>query len=171
MKNVKQNNQILIQMEWGTTPTNIRPSFQSKAKIKTRSDKASFEKELGRMAISSDQLSSEKTSEPKVTVKEKALEIFRSLFPNSEGDTKSVAWDSFVDAMLKVGFEARCSGGSAVLFELDGESKWYGKGKIVIHRPHPSSAIDPVMLLSIGKRMKKWFGWSRESFGLEVKSK
>lgn len=138
----------------------VRPSFESKAKVKTRSDKSSIEKELQAMTMSSGQPSSEDPSEPTVAVKEKPLGIFRSLFPQNEGGTKSVAWDSFVDAMSKVGFEARRSGGLAVLFEPNGESKWYGKGKIAIHRPHPSSTIDHVMLLSIGKRMNTWFGWS-----------
>lgn len=83
------------------------------------------------MTISSDSpRASLDVDEPKVTVKEKALGIFRSLFPHSEYGDKSVEWDSFVDAMSKVGFEARRSGGSAVLFEPNNGSKWYGKGKV-----------------------------------------
>lgn len=68
--------------------------------------------------------------------------------------------------MSKVGFLARRSGGSTVLFEPSEDSKWYGMGSIAFHRPHPDSEIDAVMLLSIGKRRKKWFGWEREVFEL-----
>jgi HicA toxin of bacterial toxin-antitoxin, len=62
--------------------------------------------------------------------------------------------------MKDAGFTARSNGGSAVLFE--GNPKL--GGKIVFHKPHPIAKIDPIMLRSIGKRMAKWFGWSRELF-------
>lgn len=79
-------------------------------------------------------------------------------------DTK---WQVFVMAFSKVGFTAKHSGGSAVAFEPEKWSKWFGWGKIVIHRPHPNSAVDPVMLQSIGKRMTKRFFWTAASFQLE----
>ncbi|KAF7923039.1 uncharacterized protein EAE98_007744 [Botrytis deweyae] len=79
--------------------------------------------------------------------------------------TKTVPWDSLVNAMAEAGFIASHErGGSAVQFEPDTSSPWFGKGKIVFHKPHPERVVDAVMLGVMGKRMKKWFGWSDETF-------
>lgn len=104
------------------------------------------------------------TAHEKIPVKKSAFDIFSCLFTRKK--SKGVLWDRFVDAMAKVGFVSRSSGSSAVTVEPDVGSKWYGKGSIVFHRPHPDSTIDPVILGSIGKRMKKWFGWDGEMFEL-----
>jgi len=48
-----------------------------------------------------------------------------------------------------------------VVFE--GESL---SGKIVFHKPHPVAKIDPIMFRVMGKRMNKWFGWTRDTFAL-----
>lgn len=53
------------------------------------------------------------------------------------------------------------SSGSAVSFKND-------MGTIVFHQPHPDPTIDPIMLLSMGKRLRKWFGWDA---GVFVESK
>lgn len=60
-------------------------------------------------------------------------------------------------AMSDVGFVVREAGGSAVAFEKE-------DGKIVFHKPHPEIEIDSVILHIMGKRMTKWFGWSKEMF-------
>ena len=39
-----------------------------------------------------------------------------------------------------------------------------GKSSIIFHRPHPDPTIDPIMLRTMGKRVRKWFGWEVESF-------
>ncbi|KAI1206352.1 uncharacterized protein F4807DRAFT_439773 [Annulohypoxylon truncatum] len=95
-----------------------------------------------------------------IAVSERSLNIFSFMFPETaEESTKTVGWDDFVHAICDVGFTARNNGGSAVLFEsID--------GKIVFHKPHPVVKIDSIMLRSMGKRMTKWFGWSRERFVL-----
>ncbi len=77
--------------------------------------------------------------------------------------SKSVEWNDFIHAMADVGFTARSNGGSAVLFERNPQLG----GKIVFHKPHPVTKIDAIMLRSMGKRMTKWFGWSRELFVLD----
>ncbi|KAF8858232.1 hypothetical protein BDZ45DRAFT_786060 [Acephala macrosclerotiorum] len=154
-----------VQSEWGNTPENIKPTGETKPKPKTRGETSNIEHGLENLNID-DPAANQLDPTPKVPVKKSALEIFTSLFPNRNGGSKSVLWDSFVDAMAKVGFMSRRSGGSAVTFEPSGGSKWYGQGSIAFHRPHPDSKIDPVMLHSIGKRMKKWFGWGKETFEL-----
>lgn len=111
-----------------------------------------------------------------VSVSKSTLGIFHSMFPSrsyEEASQKSVKWDSFVLAMAEpeLGFVARHSaGGSAVQFEPNEKSKWFGEGKIVFHKPHPVPVIDPVMLSSMGKRLRKWFGWDNDTFLLKGKN-
>jgi len=104
-----------------------------------------------------------------VAVKKGSFEIFQQMLSPSETLRKSVNWDHFVSAMSEVGFQARSSGGSAVLFSPAADSKWDGMGKIVFHRPHPDSKIDYITLGSMGKRMRKWFDWSGDTFVLQEK--
>jgi hypothetical protein len=154
-----------LKTQWGTTTEDGRPSLETKTKVKTRSEDTSAETNLETLSITP---SVQDPAQPITAVKKGTLETLRALFPVRERATE-VAWDKFRDAMEKVGFTARRNGGSAFLFEPSGESKWFGRGKISIHRPHPGSTIDSVMLLCIGRRMKKWFGWNKESFELEKK--
>jgi hypothetical protein len=154
-----------LQTQWGATTEEGRPSLERNTKVKTRSDDTSVETNLEALNITP---SVPDPAQPIAAVKKGTLEILRALFLARERATE-VAWDKFRDAMEKVGFTARRNGGSAFLFEPSGESKWFVRGKISIHRPHPGSTIDSVMLLCIGKRMKKWFGWNKESFEQEKK--
>ncbi|KAI0118265.1 hypothetical protein GGR51DRAFT_572264 [Nemania sp. FL0031] len=92
----------------------------------------------------------------------RALHAIELMFPaNGEEASKGLQWADFVHAMDDIGFVARHNGGSAVSFEAE------GKDRIVFHRPHPDSKIAPVVLQSMGTRMNKWFGWTRESFALD----
>lgn len=77
-----------------------------------------------------------------------------------------ISWDAFVRAMSDAGFLVKQSGGSAVSFEKDDSVQEGQNGRIVFHRPHPEAKIDPVIFLSMGKRMHKWFGWDRDTFSL-----
>jgi hypothetical protein len=90
----------------------------------------------------------------------RALEMISKMYPNSieEALAKDTDWDLFVHAMNDLDFNARNVGGSGVAFEHP------SKKKIIFHRPHPVAKIDSVMLQSMGKRLGKHFGWSRESF-------
>ena len=94
------------------------------------------------------------------------------LFPVNIGDSmKTVDWDAIVHAMGDVGFLARHSSGSAVVFEketpITAEDK---NGRIVFHKPHPVAKLNPLMLHWMEKWMGKWFGWLRDSFIVESKS-
>ncbi|CAD0106976.1 unnamed protein product [Aureobasidium uvarum] len=95
-----------------------------------------------------------------ISATSRALEIIRKIFPSSAEETlaKDTDWDVFVHAMNDLSFSARNVGGSAVAFENP------SRKKIIFHRPHPSPKIDSVMLQSMGKRMRKHFDWSRETF-------
>jgi hypothetical protein len=159
---------IPLQTQWGATTEEYSPSTERKTKVKIRSDDISLKTNLEALKIGPSIPDPAVLAQPVVSVKKSTLETLRSLLTAHERTTE-VSWDKFTDAMAKVGFIARRNGGSACLFEPSGESKWSGRGKISIHRPHPASTINSVMLLCIGKRMKKWFGWNKESFELEKK--
>lgn len=154
-----------MQTEWGNTPEDVKPTGAIKVKAKTRDEKSSITCDIDNLSIEDPSDVDNQEEHEKVPVNKSAFEVLTSLWPR-RGGTKGVVWDKFVDAMAKVGFMSRSSGGSAVTFEPVGGSKWYGQGSIVFHRPHPVSTIDPVMLLSIGKRMKKWFEWGNGTFEL-----
>ncbi|KAL2069446.1 hypothetical protein VTL71DRAFT_14125 [Oculimacula yallundae] len=150
------------QTEWGSTPADTKPVTVTKDKVKTRG--TAFE-DQDNSTLSS--LTDDEAKIPeKVKVKKAAYEVFRSLYAGL-ANTAPIPWTRFVDAMAKVGFLSSRSGGSAVTFEPCGESRWFGSGSIVIHRPHPDSAIDAIILMEIGKRMKKWFGWDAGLFQLD----
>jgi hypothetical protein len=160
-KETKIDTDAELQTERATIPIDSKPAVTIKPKPKTREEASVLKQELADLNI--DGLEDSESQIPeKVPVKKSDFEIFCCLYPR-RGGTKAVLWDKFVDAMAKVDFVSRRSGGSAVTFEPSGVSKWYGQGSIVFHRPHPDSSIDPVMLNSVGKRMKKWFGWSKET--------
>ncbi|TGO50029.1 hypothetical protein BOTNAR_0408g00050 [Botryotinia narcissicola] len=81
----------------------------------------------------------------------------------SEYAAKPLDWRTFVSAMDDAGFAEMESGGSAVTFlntaGVDGRG-----GRIVFHKPHPTAKVEQFMLQAWGKRLGKWFGWTRESF-------
>ncbi|KAH8887783.1 hypothetical protein GQ53DRAFT_768106 [Thozetella sp. PMI_491] len=63
-----------------------------------------------------------------------------------------VPWARFVDFLSEAGLTPNHNGGSAVSFKTAD-----GKETIVFHQPHPSTVINPVMVLSLGKRLQKRF--------------
>lgn len=96
-----------------------------------------------------------------IKVTRHSLDIFLLMFPKKDGVVKEVLWGRFVYAMVDAGFTARNNSRSLVSFKkLDGE------GRVIFYKPHPVPKIDPAILRAIGKRMAKWFGWSRELFVL-----
>ncbi|KAI8943313.1 hypothetical protein NX059_001333 [Plenodomus lindquistii] len=112
-----------------------------------------------------------KQLEPKLDVKssttiavpKRAMTVFKKMFPITiEERSAEVDWDTFVLSMRDAGFSARNDGGSIVIFEQE-------KGKIIFHRPHPVPKIDPIVLKFMGRRMNKWFGWTRNTFSLMQK--
>lgn len=104
-----------------------------------------------------------------VPVKQETLSILTALYSSPDTQaSKSVEWDVFVRVMADVGFAAKHSGGSAVTLEDQlGKTTSNLGDKIIFHKPHAISKIDPVMMRSMGKRLSKWFGWHRDMFVLE----
>jgi hypothetical protein len=156
------------QTQWGED-AQAKPSVsapEAKVKVKTRSDKTIEQPDLSltEIAISD----SYEPAQITVAVSKRTLEILQSLYPkpNFEERTKNVDWASFVYAMAEVGFVAKQIHGSEYSFEPIPTCKWYGRGRIVFHKPHPEPKYEVWKLLGIGKRMGKWFGWNAETFEL-----
>jgi hypothetical protein len=169
----KQPSEAEIQTRWGNSPAEVSvPAPEPKIKVKTRSNKPAEQLDLGLTDLEI----SDNNEEPppvKVAVSKRTLEILQSLYPkpNLEERTKNVAWASFLYAMAEVGFAARQIHGSMYSFEPNPTCKWYGRGRIIFHKPHPEPKYEAWKLLGIGKRMTKWFDWNADTFELlEVRS-
>ncbi|KAF1849227.1 uncharacterized protein K460DRAFT_279546 [Cucurbitaria berberidis CBS 394.84] len=132
----------------------------SKTKVKTRGEARSEES-----AQDEEAAAIREPTPAKIALPKRSYATFRYMFPTGpEERLKDVNWETFVMSMENAGFTARNGGGSIVMFEDEN-----GGGKINFHKPHPDPSIDPVMLQSMGRRMNKWFGWTRETFSLAGK--
>lgn len=159
---------VEVQTQWGSSAQDKKSlaAKEPKTKPKTRPDGPV---EVQEMPTQDSIPSAETTRLPQqetVSVGKRTLEILQSLFPkrNFEERTKNVDWASFVHAMAEVGFAARQNHGSQYSFDPVPTSKWFGRGRIVFHKPHPSPRYEAWRLLGIGKRMRKWFGWNADTF-------
>ena len=92
-----------------------------------------------------------------IPVKHENIALLRAMFHSNNGNTRSFSWKHFLQAMVDAGFSVTQSSGSAVGFRNE-------KGYIVFHRPHPEPVIEPVVLFTMGKRMRRRFGWTAECF-------
>ncbi|KAF1919968.1 hypothetical protein BDU57DRAFT_442892 [Ampelomyces quisqualis] len=131
-----------------------------KSKIKTRGEgKAEDDPPVEQLAT---ELEATRVT---IHVSKRSYATFRYIFPvTPEERQKSIDWNTFVDSMTDAGFAASNGGGSIVTFE-----NTIGGGKIIFHRPHPEPTVDPIMLQSMGNRLNRWFGWTRETFALVKK--
>ena len=100
--------------------------------------------------------SSQSSPRSSISVKPENLTLFDAMFPlstQSKEQTRSFSWKHFLQAMTDAGCSITHRNGSAVSFKND-------QGVILFHQP----TIDPIVLTSMGKRLRKWFGWSRDVF-------
>ncbi|PGH15321.1 hypothetical protein AJ79_02486 [Helicocarpus griseus UAMH5409] len=152
--------EVTVQETWSISIAKDKPPHP-KIKTKTRPVEIPPSMEdVDRAASNPRNGDDEHFEHPKRYVTRRAYNMLELIFPdNAEESCKGINWDDFVHAMSDLGFKAMNGGGSAVVFE--------NNDKIIFHKPHPSSNIDPVMLHSMGKRMAKWFGRGREVFALK----
>ncbi|KAJ5864094.1 uncharacterized protein N7529_006010 [Penicillium soppii] len=161
IRSQSRSSQATLQTQWGSIEMKV-PSRIPKLKVKSRfhSSQDTVEKRVktpnnidGHCQIHT-------------YVTKNTLHVIRLMFPgSSEVAYESVTWENFLRAMCDAGFVAQNAGGSAVIFEAkDITENGMHRGKIVFHRPHPVPKLGPIMLRSMGKRMTKWFGWSRDQF-------
>jgi hypothetical protein len=151
---------VPLQTQWGRTEIVESLNTKTKSKAKTRAEQLDSLPEAESTPVAKPE-----KIQSKMRVKKRTFDIFAMMFPASnEEAAKSLNWDVFVHAMADVGFSARHGGGSAVVFEKEDDIGEGKNRKIVFHKPHPIAKIDPVMFRSMGRRMRKWFGWHRDLF-------
>jgi hypothetical protein len=147
-----------------------------KAKVKTRADHASIfsnqteEQKGGLFSKVKTALGgkADETKNAKYTwfsrLSKKATDSMHQLLRTGEDAGKQpspMKWDTFVKLMREMGFEYDPStAGSSVRFDPP-NSKDH---PISIHKPHPDSTLTPIMLIKIGKRLKRYYGWNEEDF-------
>ncbi|MCJ1382619.1 hypothetical protein MMC17_005732 [Xylographa soralifera] len=157
-----------LQTQWGSATEPKVSVTESKSKAKSRPI-ATMAEITGTADVKAEDLQIVQLTviSPMILVKKRTYDILTEMYSaNCEETAKTVDWDSFELAMADVGFSARNNGGSAVSFEKNDGLDARQNGRIVFHKPHPVAKIDPVMLYCMGRRMGKWFGWSRGSFAV-----
>jgi hypothetical protein len=101
-------------------------------------------------------------------VDRRTLRVFNTLFYSptaSAGELpRAVKWDEFKRAMARVGFSVEKLQGSAWQFNPNVEHGL--KRSIQFHEPHPDSDIPYYMARRFGRRFKRVYGWSLETFRL-----
>lgn len=167
-----------IQTQWGSAEEPKPSSTDHKSKPKKRPElDPPLDTKLASVSISKP-IPPPAPTVP-ILVKPRTIDTLSLMFPISSGTSepqptfKAIDWDTFVLAMSDAGFLARHTGGSAVVFEKhtaeddnDNDAERGRGGRIVFHKPHPVAKIDPVMFRCMGRRMQKWFGWSRGMFAV-----
>ncbi|KAF7890046.1 uncharacterized protein EAF02_002461 [Botrytis sinoallii] len=156
---------IAVDSNWDLTHANedlstLNISNRSKEKTKMRPEQQTSSQLEASGVESEDDPSRENPHKP-VHIKSSNLPILLRMFPNKveEYAAKPLDWRTFVTVMDDAGFAAMESGGSAVTF-----LNTVNGGRIVFHKPHPTAKVEQFMLQAWGKRLGKWFGWTRESF-------
>ena len=156
-----------VQTQWGTaTTSDNQPTVVLKTRSKSQAQQQppQPQAQTGQVAEPSDNEAAPKAA--KVFAKQETIDTLSQMFTASTATgprRKAIAWETFVSAMVDVGFSAKQGAGSAVDFEAGDDQK----GKIVFHKPHPVAKIDRIMYQSMGKRMSKWFGWGPDTFCLK----
>ncbi|EXF81086.1 hypothetical protein CFIO01_12026 [Colletotrichum fioriniae PJ7] len=133
-------------------------------KVKTRPDNSSSSAQpvddLESLDIAT--LSIEPVTRLRVSLR--TLDVVYLMYPDAQTKSRNITWDDFVHALCDAGFVASNNGGLAVRFELGSGGFSGEKGAIIFYKSHPVLKIDPVMLHGMGRRLTKWFGWTRDSF-------
>ncbi|KAL8983709.1 MAG: hypothetical protein Q9205_002129 [Flavoplaca limonia] len=100
----------------------------------------------------------------RLPVRKKAFNTFATLFGKpllADRTPGELPWTDLKKAMVNVGFGAEKLQGSAWLFESE-------YGSIIFHEPHPQSKLPMQWARRIARRLHRNFGWTAETFVLEV---
>ncbi|KAF4636653.1 hypothetical protein G7Y89_g1432 [Cudoniella acicularis] len=152
------------QTEWGSTPSGL-DTAKPALKPKTRPEPSGAVPDIESLSVEA----TEPSQAASIPVKAPTLRILSMMFSTAaEGAAKLVNWDDFVLAMQDVGFLARQTTGSEVVFQPEENERGWS-GRINFHKPHPVAKIDRVMLRAMGKRMERWYGWQEGMFSLKQK--
>jgi hypothetical protein len=161
--------QIPLQTTWGDADSSKmeRNSDQlQRKKIKTTRTNTTDHPDISALSLgqgSVAQSNNEDMAAAEIPVKQDSLVLFRKMFSSSTGSTPgSVKWTHLVQALTDAGLVATQAPGSAVAFSNS------SAGAINFHKPH-EPVVDAMMLRCMGKRLKKWFGWTGDRFVLRAK--
>ncbi|KAK5454122.1 hypothetical protein LTS15_006122 [Exophiala xenobiotica] len=107
----------------------------------------------------------EKSKEVTFKLKDRALEVFRTIFYTEDPNNRQgeVDWKDFLYAMTKVGFAAEKLYGSVWHFTPVEESEI--SRSFHVHQPHPETKIPHFMARNIGRRLTHTYGWTAQDFG------
>lgn len=158
-----------LQTTWGTADNSkIGQKFGQSQRKKVKTTGTNTMGSLGISALSLDQGkvcqgSNESTAATEIPVRQDSLNLFRKMFSSSTDSTSgSVKWTHLVQALTDAGLVAAQAPGSAVTFS-NGSA-----GAINFHKPH-EPVVDAMMLRCMGRRLRKWFGWTGDRFVLRAK--
>ncbi|KAJ0305147.1 hypothetical protein COL516b_005377 [Colletotrichum fioriniae] len=126
------------------------------AKVKTRPDNSSSSVQPVDDLESLDIATLSIKPVTRLRVSPRTLDVVYLMYPDAQTKSRNITWDDFVRALCDAGFVASNNGGFG---GFSGE-----KGAIIFYKSHPVLKIDPVMLHGMGRRLTKWFGWTRDSF-------
>lgn len=103
-------------------------------------------------------------SMPTIAVKQDTMSVISKMFPTGADGSSGVRWTQLLQALVDAGLTVTQGAGSAVSFA----SK---HGTISIHQPHDRDGpiVDAIRLRGLGRRFRKWFGWTYETFVLRQK--
>ncbi|KAI7032044.1 hypothetical protein KC327_g9712 [Hortaea werneckii] len=104
---------------------------------------------------------------PQIAVHREAYELFLRMFRPGECTkrTASVPWTAIEAAFADAGCTMEQRQGSAVAFlQHPTPSNGDRAGRVVIHRRHPDPTVNPIALRDIAGKVRKYFGWTEESF-------
>ncbi|KAK3070961.1 hypothetical protein LTR53_009521 [Teratosphaeriaceae sp. CCFEE 6253] len=105
----------------------------------------------------------------RVSVNSTSLELFQRMFTPQETHkrTACIDWEDLTAALVDAGCTMDSRGGSAVRFIRGGNGP--NSSTVSVHKPHPDSSVNPIMLKDVAKRLERYFGWTKEVFEERVK--
>ncbi|KAL1792916.1 hypothetical protein ACET3X_009423 [Alternaria dauci] len=144
-----------------TTPTASEAAAsdiqQRKQKEKTRPAQLSIYEITPQPAVDDEPAQ----SKDKFKVKPSTADVFSSLFSRSSTARSPVRWESFVAAMIDLGFSINPKVGS--IYNFVPPEKMSVRRDMTLHRPHQAS-IEGRLLLIYSRRLKKVYGWDSSTF-------
>lgn len=149
------------QKSWDLEALTPHPLPIPRVKLKTRPPEASHRTRPSKDSAENpgpETLATE--DDTKLAVRTSSKEVLTRMLSSYTPAAGGIDWEDLVAAMVDAGCSVTPTGGSVVTFR----DETNGKGSIVFHRPHPHSVIEPIVLRSMGKRLRKWFGWEAETF-------
>lgn len=157
-----------LQTTWGHVDSSKMEQKSQRTKVKTTGTNTTEDLDISAISPGQGevgQTSNEDMSAANIPVRQESLALFQKMFSSSTGSTAgSVKWIHLVQALADAGLVATQAPGSAVAFS-NGSA-----GAINFHKPH-EPVVDAMMLRCMGKRLRKWFGWTGDRFVLRVKEK